>query len=256
MRLIFLRHAEPDYAIDGLTEKGHREAALLAAATPALHIDHCHTSPLGRARETAAYCLDSMGKTAVEQDWLEEFNAPVDLDQHPQLINTVYQNSHHTRRIPWDILPSYYAAHPELSDPVRWRESEICKCSSIPERYDAVTSAFDDLLGSYGYVHKDGLYRVEKENRVTLGFFCHYGITCVLLSALWNISPFLLWQSLVMLPSTVTEVVSEERQQGLAWFRAVRIGDQSHLYSGNEAPSFAARFCEVYSDFSTETGRH
>lgn len=256
MRLIFLRHAEPDYEIDGLTEKGHREAALLAAVAPALNIDHCYTSPLGRARMTAAYSLKTMEKTAVEMDWLEEFNAPVDLERHPQLMNTAYQNSHNTRRIPWDILPSYYAAHPELSDPVRWIESEICRCSNMPERYDAVAGAFDDLLRSYGYVHENGLYRVEKENRTTLGFFCHFGITCVLLSALWNMSPFLLWQNLVMLPSTVTELVSEERQQGLAWFRAVRIGDQSHLFSGKEPPSFAARFCEVYSDFSPETGRH
>ena len=105
MRLIFIRHAEPDYTIDGLTEKGHREAVLLAAAVPALHIDHCYTSPLGRARETAAYCLDNIGKTAVEQEWLEEFNAPVDLNQHPLLINTAYQNSYSTRRVPWDILP-------------------------------------------------------------------------------------------------------------------------------------------------------
>ena len=30
MRIIFVRHAEPDYANDTLTEKGWREAALLA----------------------------------------------------------------------------------------------------------------------------------------------------------------------------------------------------------------------------------
>ena len=30
MRLLFIRHAEPDYSTDTLTEKGRREAALLA----------------------------------------------------------------------------------------------------------------------------------------------------------------------------------------------------------------------------------
>ena len=33
MRLIFIRHAEPDYSIDSLTEKGWREAKLLAERT-------------------------------------------------------------------------------------------------------------------------------------------------------------------------------------------------------------------------------
>lgn len=30
MRLLFIRHGDPDYVHDTLTEKGHREAALLA----------------------------------------------------------------------------------------------------------------------------------------------------------------------------------------------------------------------------------
>lgn len=33
MRLIFIRHGEPDYEHDSLTEKGWREAKLLAART-------------------------------------------------------------------------------------------------------------------------------------------------------------------------------------------------------------------------------
>ena len=33
MNLIFIRHAEPDYTIDSLTEKGFKEAALLAERT-------------------------------------------------------------------------------------------------------------------------------------------------------------------------------------------------------------------------------
>ena len=33
MNLIFIRHAEPDYTIDSLTEKGFREAEMLANRT-------------------------------------------------------------------------------------------------------------------------------------------------------------------------------------------------------------------------------
>ena len=52
MRLLFIRHAEPDYSTDTLTEKGRLEAALLAQAAPSLQMDHCFVSPLGRAQET------------------------------------------------------------------------------------------------------------------------------------------------------------------------------------------------------------
>lgn len=294
MRLLFIRHAEPDYVTDGLTEKGRREALLLAKAAPSLHMDHCFVSPLGRAQATAAYCLEAIGKTAQTLPWLEEFDAPLDLNQAPELVSaypgvkpepeepqpgvkpgpegpesgragSIWEAREGTSeagpgryklRRPWDVGQRYYSSHPELADPVRWRESPIYRHSRLPVRYDEVAHAFDALLASYGYVHENGLYRVEQENRETLVFFCHYGIICTLLSVIWNMSPFFLWQSLVMLPSTVTELISEEREQGAALFRAQRIGDQSHLYAGAESPSFFARFCEVYSDFSEETGRH
>lgn len=291
MRLLFIRHAEPDYATDSLTEKGRREAALLAKAAPSLRMDHCFVSPLGRAKITADYCMEAIGKTAQVMPWLEEFDAPLDLNRAPQLLpaypnikpisedhdlslsspksrnngslqdrnpgeGTADLSKTYRPRIPWDLGQRYYASHPELADPVRWRESEIYLKSKMPIRYDEVTEAFDELLASYGYVHENGLYRVERENTETLAFFCHLGISCVLLSRIWNCSPFFLWQNLAMLTSSVTELVSEEREQGFALFRALRIGDQSHLYAGDEKPSFFARYCEVYSDFSEETGRH
>ncbi len=309
MRLLFIRHAEPDYATDSLTEKGRREAELLAKAAPSLRMDHCFVSPLGRAGITADYCMKEIGKTAQVMPWLEEFDAPLDLNRAPHLLaaypnikpisedhdlslsspksrnmdllqadtgdkkaggsaekskdladpaeeNKADLTKLYRPRIPWDIGQRYYAEHPELADPVRWRESEIYLHSQMPVRYDEVTGAFDELLASFGYVHENGYYRVERENTQTLAFFCHLGISCVLLSRIWNCSPFFLWQNLAMMTSTVTELVSEEREQGIALFRAQRIGDQSHLYAGGEKPSFFARYCEVYSDFSEETGRH
>ena len=114
--------------------------------------------------------------------------------------------------------------------------------------YDKVTKEFDTLLAKHGYVRENGYYRVEKESTETITFFCHFGLICVLLSHLWNVSPFTLWNSFALAPTSVTEVVTEERKQGIAYFRGLKIGDISHLYAGNEEPSFAARFCETYSN--------
>ena len=60
--------------------------------------------------------------------------------------------------------------------------------------------------------------------------------------------PFVLWHSLVLAPTSVSEIVTEEREKGCVYFRATKLGDQSHLFIAGEAPSFAARFCEVFSD--------
>ena len=61
MRILFIRHGDPDYINDTLTKKGHREAKLLAERAADLNLGSCYVSPLGRAKDTAQYCLDKVG---------------------------------------------------------------------------------------------------------------------------------------------------------------------------------------------------
>ncbi len=251
MRLLFIRHGDPDYVHDTLTEKGHREAALLAERAEALQLGECYVSPLGRAQATAGYSMKKLGRTAKTLGWLQEFPAQVDLNQAPQLLqafpNTRMEDGKYIPRIVWDVMPSYWAEHSDCMDPVRWRECEICRNSDTVEIYDHVTGEFDKLLAEHGYIRDGRCYKVERESSDTLTFFCHFGLTCVFLSHLWETSPFLLWHSLALAPTSVTEIVTEERQQGLACFRGLKIGDVSHLVLGGEPVSTAARFCETYS---------
>ena len=53
MRILLIRHGDPDYVNDTLTQKGHREAALLAEAADFLEVGDCYQSPLGRAKAAA-----------------------------------------------------------------------------------------------------------------------------------------------------------------------------------------------------------
>lgn len=252
MRILFVRHGDPDYVNDTLTEKGHREAACLAETAADLRMGDCYMSPLGRAQHTAAYSLKKTGKTAAVLDWLQEFPATVDINGNRELLrcypDTTPNNDNDTYhlRIPWDMIPGYWTEHPEYMDPFAWRNSEVARHSRIVEDYDTVSNGLDTLLAKYGYVRDGAHYRVEKESTQTITLFCHFGVTCVMLSHLWNISPFILWHGLGLLPTSVSEVVSEEREQGIAYFRGLRLGDQSHLYIAREEPSFSCRFCETY----------
>ena len=49
MRLIIVRHGDPDYEHDTLTAQGHREAQLAAERLSRLEIAAFYVSPLGRA---------------------------------------------------------------------------------------------------------------------------------------------------------------------------------------------------------------
>ena len=148
------------------------------------------------------------------------------------------------------FLADVLAVHADEAymDKNTWRETEVAKNSDLVEVYDHVIEEFDRFLAEHGYVREGAHYRVEKESDETVTFFCHFGISCVLLSHLWNVSPFVLWHCLALAPTSVTEVVTEEREQGTAYFRGLKVGDISHLYAGGEEPSFAARFCETYSN--------
>lgn len=259
MRLLFIRHGDPDYVNDSLTEKGRREAALLAEHIESLNPGEIFVSPLGRARATAAYSLEKLNRAEVILPWLEEFTARVDPNRSEE-VQRAYRNelrreadgSYHIRLI-WDMLPAYWTEHPEYYHPTEWRNSEIVRCGNMAGEYDRVIASFDAFLAERGYVRERNHYRVERSNSDTITFFCHFGITAVLLSRLWNCSPFVTLQQIATAPTSVTEAVTEEREQGIAAFRLLRLGDTTHLTLGGEKPSFSARFCER---FENEDERH
>ena len=140
MRLLFIRHAEPDYSTDTLTEKGRREAALLAQAAPSLGMDHCFVSPLGRAQETASYCMKTAGMTAKTLDWLEEFDAPVDLNRTPELL-AAYPN----------VKPEPPAGASKSS--LTESEAKGFPQGAVPEK--------GDIPGN-GEINTTGLYRLRR----------------------------------------------------------------------------------------------
>lgn len=236
MRLLIIRHGDPDYRIDSLTEKGKREVQLLKDRLSKLDVKAVYCSPLGRARDTAEPTLKALGKTAEICGWLEEFSGYI-IDPKTG-----------ERRIPWDLKPFYWTKEPLFFDKDKWIDVPLMQTGDIKEKYRAVCDGIDGLLEKHGYVREGNMYRAERENRDTVLLFCHFGVECVMLSHILNISPVLLWHGFVALPSSVTTLITEEREQGKAYLRCNGFGDISHLYAGNEPASFQARFCENFSE--------
>ena len=138
MRLLFFRHGDPDYAIDGLTDKGKVEAELLARQIKSFGIDEVYVSPLGRARATADYSLKELGMEAEVLEWLQEFPAQFDANKADPETRNAYKNELkadsdgiYGKRIVWDMMPSYFAGHPELFDVKGWRESKLSEASNV-----------------------------------------------------------------------------------------------------------------------------
>lgn len=119
--------------------------------------------------------------------------------------------------------------------------------AGINQLTDIRVGAHDDaLLARHGYEREGCYYRAVRPNRDTVVFFCHFGLECVLLSHLLNVSPMILWHGFCAAPTSVTTLYTEERESGIAYFRTAAFGDVSHLYAFGEAPAFSARFCETF----------
>ena len=230
-----IRHGDPDYTIDSLTEKGWKEAEFLSEKIAALDVRDFYVSPLGRAKDTASCTLKKNGRTATECKWLREFDVKI---RRPDL--------HGEKIIPWDWLPQDWTKIENFYSFDRWWDNDILREGKMKEEYDWVTQNFDKVLAEHGYVREGHYYRAEKANEDTLVFFCHFGVSCVLISYLLSISPLVMLQNFCAAPSSVSTIVTEERRKGIASFRMSSFGDISHLYAHQEPPAFAARFCETY----------
>ena len=68
MKLVIVRHADPDYSIDSLTPTGWKEAELLSERLVKTPADAYYVSPLGRAKDTASLTLQKMGRTAAPKE--------------------------------------------------------------------------------------------------------------------------------------------------------------------------------------------
>ena len=278
MKLIFIRHAEPDYEKDSLTKKGFREAEILAGRTKDWRVTQFYCSPLGRAQATAKPTLDAHrvslttlypdpapdilhkpdAAKAIVYPWLRELHAPVDPALHPS-----------GKQIPWDLTPEYLNANPILLDTGHWWEAPLMQSCDMKNQFDWISDRFDKLLALHGYVRDGICYRTDglsgnsdffmkydgttaeclkqaDPDEPVLVFFCHLGVMMMILSHLLHTSPHTLLHGIFVPPASITVLSAEERIPGYACFRAQTIGDTSHFRFAKEPVSYYGGFAAPF----------
>ncbi len=252
MHLIFIRHGDPDYKNDSVTQKGKREIELLSERVKSWKVSKVYSSPFGRAQVTAQEVCKGLNCNYEVLDWIREFNYDLrDLKTGK-------------RRIAWDWLPREYFKEKKHFDVYSWFKTKTMRTGNIEKYYNLVCSNFDKLLEDYDYTriekklpvyncfpHKtkeealiDDHLMAEQKNidETNLVFVCHMGVMFAILSHLTGISPVQLWQGFFVAPSSVTIIGTQERIPGEVDFRIQTMGDISHLYSGKESVSSSGYF--------------
>lgn len=223
MKIYIVRHGDPDYSIDSLTEKGWREAEALSKRMVNLPIDDFYCSPLGRAQDTLKPTLEKLGKTAETLPWLREFEG--------RLPGTIPG----TTRVAWDIPPSLWCNEPKFYTLSDWHDTDWIQQSTVKECYPEVTKGIDELLARYGWVRDGMAYRGGDHKSIAL--FCHFGLGSLVMAYLLGIPPVVGQNSFFLAPTSVTTLVTESDNSGCSHFRATGVGDISHLYAVGEPMS-------------------
>ncbi len=189
MRILIVRHGDPDYEKDSLTPKGFREAELLAERLCKLDVKAFYCSPLGRAQDTARPTLQRLGRSAETLDWLQEFRGQVRRGLKVEGC--------------WDRLPSYWCREDNYYSADAWLNTRLMQSKNVEKEYRYVCRNLDTLLAQHGYRHNGRVFDVVDGNHDTIVLFCHFGVEAVLLSHLLSVSPMPLWHNFVALPLSV-----------------------------------------------------
>lgn len=228
MKILIVRHGDPDYSIDSLTEKGWREAELLSHRLVNEKIDDFYCSCLGRAKDTASITLEKTGRKAEILDWLQEYRG------------TIVSPFTGKERICWDLPPSLWGNEEKFYDKNCWNQPELMKNSY--EIYKETAEGVDALLEKYGWIRDGMTYRGGEDATIVL--FCHFGLGITIMAYLLGISPVVAQNNFFLAPTSVTTLVTETDKSGVSHFRAIGVGDISHLYAENEPMSLSGLYPE------------
>ena len=203
MRIVFVRHGEPDYQHDCLTETGKQQALLCAERLREEGISEIWSSPLGRAAETAAAASRAIGLPVRTLDFMHELNWG-SRDGSP-----IFAGGH-----PWDIADEIARQGLPLNDPC-WRSLPFFRNNTAVDSVNLVEEGIDGWLSSLGYLREGCYYRCTRKNddQKTVALFSHGGSSGAAMGHMLNL-PFPFACALFHLEFTGITVLRLDRRPG------------------------------------------
>ncbi len=222
MLLYLIRHGDPDYANDTLTEKGRLQAEALAKRLSLHGLDRLYVSPLGRAKATAAPTEAALGMQAEEIDWLSE-NYGFSIASEPD-------GEGHRRwmfhRQPSDCKTEenmVFLPHGDEDPPVFAGTGITAKLGEFATRADPF---FEGL----GYRREGAIYRILTPSEERVALFCHQGLGLTLLCHLLAIPPQIFYSTFDIAHSSVSILHFCNYENGFTAPKCIQLSDLSHLY--------------------------
>lgn len=161
MKLIMVRHGEPNYEKDCLTPLGREQARACALRLRRENITEIFSSPLGRARETASFTAELLGLPVTELDYMREISwggEGLPEDGHP-----------------WFLADRMIAEEGFDFLQRNWREHPWWQTNAASGYFDLVREKIDGFLEAQGYRHEGTRFFCRGGNTKNVALFSHGG---------------------------------------------------------------------------------
>ena len=223
MLLYIVRHGDPIYETDSLTERGKLQAEAVGRRIANSGIDRIFSSPMGRARETAEPACRMLGLEYTVEEWTHELGDER-LTPYPDgisktitmLPNTVFRENGNMD-LPYD----------------RSFECTGINQSHMRDAVEFVERNGKDFLEQLGYREENGVYRILRPNEEKVALFCHAGFTRTWLSILLHIPLHIVWSGFNVTHTGVTVLEFRNFDSGFTAPKCLCFSDMSHLYAQN-----------------------
>jgi probable phosphoglycerate mutase len=219
MLLYIIRHGDPDYATDTLTDKGKIQADALAERLSAHGFDEIYTSPLGRAIQTAEPVCKKLNMSYKIENWMSEDLAHDDFSViHDDGVRDWVFACPGAR-----LIDSAYSLDDWFTNPV------VSACKSAKSGYKRVADCSDEFISRLGYKREGLFYKAISPSEKRVAAFCHHGFGTLWLSRLLSIPPNIIWASFDLSHTSVTIVEFKHKKNEHFAPRCLRFNDTSHL---------------------------
>lgn len=208
MFLYIIRHADPDYENNTITEFGWQEAHALADWLKDVPIDRIYTSPMGRAIDTAKPLCKIKGIEPEILPWTAE-----NLDYMSALQLTPESEC----RYKYSVQKGVYDFEDFTGT------DRMTTIANMIEKSDA-------FLASFGYVRQGLLYKIVKPNEESIAVFCHGGFGSAWIAHLIGAAPGLAHPSIKIGTSSVTTFQFINTEKGFNRPVLRRLGEIHHIY--------------------------
>lgn len=224
MILYYVRHGDPIYDPDSLTELGHKQAKALAKRFSLYGLDEVYSSPSKRAMQTAKPTCEALGLEVKICDWADEGKA--------------WHNTHIIRK---DGSPAWGFADREtvehFNDPEvfalgqKWYMHPHFKDCTFEDGVKRINGATDEFLAALGYVHdrEQSCYQKVGNSPNKVALFAHQGAGMLILSSILDI-PYPLFCTRFDFGHSSVTVIAFGEGDGPIYPKVLQFSNDSHLY--------------------------